>query len=316
MTKPKKDRISRFDESRPVRLVLLGLAALAILVAELLYGTDVKVLSPKGFIADEQFKLIVFSAVVLLAIGIPALVLFYYFAWRYRESNAKATYNPHLRTSKALVFNIWAIPSVFAVLLAFVMWPATHALEPNDPITASAKPINVQVIALRWKWLFIYPEQNIATVNYVQIPAGTPVQFDLTADDAPMSSFWVPSLGGQLYAMTGHVNRLNLVAKHQGDFTGSSAEINGAGFAGMKFKVHAGSEAEFNQWVDDVRQSPIRLDAGTYQELLEPSENNPSQIYSMADPDLYANVLMKYTGSHGHMDHEHMDHQNMDMEQE
>ncbi len=152
---------------------------------------------------------------------------------------------------------------------------------------------------MRWKWLFIYPDQGIATVNFVQIPTGTPIQFELSADEAPMNSFWIPQLAGQLYAMTGHVNQLNVVADTNGVFQGSAAEINGPGFAGMKFVTRAGSMSDFNAWVQGVQKSPQALDDMEYQKLLKPSESNPAAYYSKADPDLYEAMLNKYAGSHG-----------------
>jgi len=202
------------------------------------------------------------------------------------------------------VFSLWAIPTVFMLVLASVMWSATHKLAPQKAIASGTKPLTVQVIAMRWKWLFIYPEQNIATVNFVQVPTGTPVLFELTADEAPMSSFWIPHWGGQLYAMTGHVNPLNLLAETPGDYAGRSAEINGAGFAGMKFVAHASSKEDFDVWVKSVQLSSDVLDSEKYGMLLKPSENNTATFYSKADTDVYDNVLTKYNGSHDHTGHE------------
>ena len=184
------------------------------------------------------------------------------------------------------------------LLLATVMWPAAHKLAPQKLINTGLKPLTIQVIAMRWKWLFIYPQQNIATVNFVQIPTNVPVQFELTADEVPMSSFWIPHLGGQLYAMTGHVNQLNLMADTTGDFAGSSAEINGAGFAGMKFTTRASSMKDFDQWVQNVKSTSGTLDSASYEKLLAPSENNAVTFYSKAGPDIYDTMLMKYAGSH------------------
>jgi cytochrome o ubiquinol oxidase subunit 2 len=147
--------------------------------------------------------------------------------------------------------------------------------------------------------LFIYTEQNIATVNFVQIPVNTSVQFELTADEAPMSSFWIPNLGGQLYSMTSHVNRLNLMADTPGDYPGSSAEINGAGFSGMKFTARASSEQDFGLWVQTVKQSPNVLDGAVYDKVLAPSENNPVEFYSAYDEGLYDKVIAKYEGPGG-----------------
>lgn len=285
---------------RPLKRFLAGFTLLSIVIAVMINGTNVRMLNPKGYIAEQQFYLIVFSTALLLAISIPVLIILYTIAWRYRDTNKKANYEPNAPSSKLFLASMWVIPSLFVLVLAVVMWPSTHRLEPKKPIAADAKPLRVQVVAMRWKWMFIYPEQNIATVNYVRIPVGTPVQFELTADEAPMSSFWVPNLGGQLYAMTGHVNRLNLIAEKPGEYPGVSAEINGAGFAGMKFVAHAVPDDQFNSWVEEVNYSEEDLDTGEYDKLLQPSENNPVAVYSSVDMTLYDRILAKYMGSHDH----------------
>jgi len=296
MTSPKKSSRAGW----PAAFVLLGLLDLGVLLAVLMRGTDIELLHPKGLIAQQEFKLIVFSVAVLLTIAIPSVFLFYYFAWKYRETNANATYDPGRKHGKYFLFSIWAIPCFFMAIMGVVMWDSTHKLDPHTPLASTAKPLTVQVIALRWKWLFIYPEQHIASVNYVEIPTGIPVQFELTADDAPMSSFWIPHLSGQLYAMTGMVNTLNLQADTAGDYQGSSAEINGAGFAGMKFTARAGTLSEFNEWVQTASQSNDVLDAAGYQEILKPSEDNPVAYYSNPEAGLYDTVVMKYMGPQTH----------------
>lgn len=300
MAKHKKE--SR--QSSPILYICMWLLGLGLLFTMLLYGTDVRVLNPKGLIADDQLKLIVFSTIVLLAIAVPTLFLLYFFAWKYRDTNTEATYEPEKHHGKLFIFMLWAIPTLVMLILAPVMWISTHKLEPQRAIASKNKTLTIQVIAARWKWIFIYPEQGIATVNYVQAPVDTPIEFDLTADEAPMSSFWVPNWGGQLYAMTGHSNRLNLMPTVKGDSSGGSAEINGEGFAGMKFTARASSRDDFNKWVDTVRQSPNVLDLVEYAKVLKPSENNPAAFYSSVQPDLYDNVLMKYMGSHHHMEQE------------
>jgi cytochrome o ubiquinol oxidase subunit II len=282
-----------------IPLVGLGLAALTYVTWQLIRGNDTILLNPKGVIAQEQLNLMLLATAVLLTIAVPSLFLFYLFAWRYRETNQKPEKPTNEQASKLVVFAIWAIPSTFAVMMALVMWPATHKLDPHKSIEAYAKPMTIQVVAMRWKWLFIYPEQNIATVNYLQIPVDTPIKFELTADEAPMSSFWIPHLGGQLYAMTGHANQLNLMADTLGDYTGRSAEINGEGFAGMKFLTRVSTKQQFDRWVEDTRLNPQVLTAGEYVKLLEPSEDNPAAFYSKTEEGLYDIVLMKYMGSHG-----------------
>ncbi len=296
MAKSKK----KYNQGRVVGLVILGLGCLGILVALLLRGTDIALIHPQGQIASQQLKLMIFSTVILLEIAIPTLILLYFFAWKYRETNQKASYDPQGHHGKLVVFGIWAVPTFFMLVLASVMWPAAHKLAPQKAITSDAKPLTVQVVAMRWKWLFIYPEQKIATVNFVQLPVGTPVKFELTADETPMSSFWIPHLGGQIYAMTGHLNGLNLMADTPGDYRGSSAEINGEGFAGMKFTARASSMEAFNQWVQGAKQSTDVLDSTGYAKLLKPSQDNPAKVFSAAEPDLFNSLIKKYSGMHYH----------------
>jgi cytochrome o ubiquinol oxidase subunit 2 len=282
------------------------------LLSILLHGSDITLFSPKGQIAVQQHRLMLFSAAVLIGVAAPTLAILYFFAWKYRETEdddhsdqtthhgrAKQTESTDRRGGLFLTF-VWGIPFAVFVFLSLVMWSATHRLEPQKAIAATTAPQTIEVVAMRWKWLFIYPEQHIATVNYVQIPINTPVQFQLTADEVPMSSFFIPHLAGQLYAMTGHVNPLNLIADTPGDYTGSSAEINGEGFAGMKFTTRATSKADFDQWVQYVQQSGNELNPATYQELLKPSENNAVAYYGYADDGLFNSVLQKYMGSHTH----------------
>jgi cytochrome o ubiquinol oxidase subunit II len=300
----------RNSQGKTVSLILLAIVGLTLLIKTLLQGNNVTLLDPKGVIAHDQLSLMIFTAALLLTIAIPAVFLLFFTAWKYRESNHKAVHDPDTRHSKLLVLNMWLIPSVFMFVLAVVMWPATHILEPQKQIASTAKPLTIQVVSMRWKWVFIYPNQNIATVNFVQMPVDTPVRFELTADAAPMSSFWIPNLGGQLYAMTGMVNHLNLMADTPGDYPGSSAEINGAGFAGMKFIARASSQDDFDRWVQGVKRSPDVLDAAEYDRLLKPSEDNPAAFYSTYDSGLYDKVLMKYTGpSADHMNMMDMQHE-------
>jgi cytochrome o ubiquinol oxidase subunit 2 len=294
---------------RTLRNIFLALVAMALLIKALMFGTNVAVLSPKGFIAQEQLRLIFFTVSVLLVVAVPSICLLFFTAWKYRETNDKAIHDPNLRHSKLLVPAIWGVPTAFMLVLALVMWPATHRLAPQKAIASDAKPLTIQVVSMRWKWLFIYPEQKIATVNFVQIPTDTPVEFELTADEAPMSAFWIPNLGGMLYSMTGMVNRLNLMADTPGDYPGSSAEINGAGLAGMRFTARASSKGAFDLWVQDVKNSPDVLDKTEYDALLKPSEDNPEAFFSDYDSSLYDKVLMKYMGPSS--DHMHM--MNMEM---
>jgi len=296
----KQHRKNKLNQGWFVLFFVLGLVDLGLLIRRLLQGNNVRLFNSKGLIAKQQHGLMIYTAAVMLVIAVPTVLLLYFIAWKYRESNPKATYDPDMRHGKLFNFSAWMVPTVFMLVLAAMMVPATHRLQPRKMIAADAKPLTIQVISMRWKWLFIYPEQKIATVNFVQVPVNTPVQFELTADEAPMSSFWIPNLGGQLYSMTGHVNRLNLVAGTPGDYPGSSAELNGAGFSGMKFTARASDEADFNLWVRQVKQLPNVLDTAKYKSVLAPSENNPAAFYSAFEPNLYANVISKYEGPGGH----------------
>jgi cytochrome o ubiquinol oxidase subunit II len=299
----------RNNLGRTVACIVLALIGLAAIIAVLLQGNNVALFHSKGMIAHEQRSLMITTLGIMLVIAIPALFLFFFTAWKYRESNSKAAHDPEARYGKFFVASFWLAPSAIAVVLAAIMWPAAHQLDPKTAITADVKPLTVQVVALRWKWLFIYPEQHIATVNFVQVPEHTPVRFELTADEAPMSSFWIPNLGGQLYAMTGHKNQINLIGDTRGDYTGSSAEINGAGFADMKFTTRISSQEAFDFWVRKVQLTGGTLDATAYDELVKPSEDNPTAFYAVADTqnDLYDTVLMKYmapSDSDRHMNRE------------
>ena len=288
----------RFTPGWIVLIIFMLLIELGLIISMMIYGKNVALFNPQGQIAQQQHNLGIFTVIVLLAIAIPTLFVLYFVAWKYRESNTKAKHAPDIRYSKLLVPVMWLIPTLVVLLLATVKRPATHKLAPQKSIAANTDPLTVQVVALRWKWLFIYPEQNIATVNFVQVPVNRPLVFELTADDAPMNSFWIPNLGGQLYAMTGHVNSLNLIAETPGDYPGRAAEINGAGFAGMNFTARATTQLDFEAWVREVKQSPNALDASAYKNLLEPSENHPPSVYSAYESNLYSKIVMKYNGGH------------------
>lgn len=281
-------------------LIVGGLTLFGLTLAVMLRGKNVAVLHAKGAIADEQRSLIIFATVVCLTIAVPTLIILYFMAWKYRESNTKAKYHPQAKHGTLFNIFIWALPTTFMFILATGLVPATRRLEPNKAIASDIKPITIQVTAMRWKWLFVYPEQQIATVNYVQIPEDTPVVFNLIADEAPMSSFWIPNLGGQLYAMTGHVNQLNLIANEAGEYKGKSAEINGPGYARMTFTTRVSSDAEFQSWVRSTKTTRSDLDKSAYEELLKPSEDTGVTAFSSVDNSLYSQAIMKYARSSNH----------------
>jgi len=288
-------------------LLLLALLVLGLILAFMMNGMDVALLNPKGLVANEQSKLLVISTLIILGFGLPVIFTLYYFAWKYREGNQKSAFAPNTQNSKLFLAFAWGGPLATVILLATLMIPATHDLAPQKSIQSTEKQLTIQVVALSWKWLFIYPEQNVASVNFAQIPVDTPVRFELTADEAPMSAFWIPHLGGMLYAMTGHINPLNLVAQTAGDYPGSSAELNGDGFAGMKFTARASSREDFDAWVATTKQSDVSLNNAEYKKLLEPSHDNKAAFYTNLNPDLYGDIISKYNGGHKHSD-EHEGH--------
>lgn len=274
------------------------------LMAVLVRGKDVALLNPKGVIADEQSWLLITSTSIMLAFAAIVLFFIYYFAWRYRETDQddkKPAINPNAGRNKLLMATAWASPIFIFIVLAALMLPATQRLEPQRSIEADREEITIRVVAMRWKWLFMYPEHDIATVNHVHIPVDTPVRFELTADEAPMQSFWIPHLGGMLYAMTEHINPLNLMAHTLGDYDGGAAEINGHGFSGMRFTARVSSQADFDAWVSQTSSQSAELDAAEYARLLEPSEDTPTtSYYSPSNRVLFDNLIKKYAGSHDH----------------
>lgn len=280
--------------------VVLGVSAFSGLMYLLSRGHAIPLLDPKGHIADEQYRLLIVSTGIMILFAALVLFFIYFFAWRYRETKQTHTPNPNAGRSKLLLVVAWLAPLSIFILLSSIMLPATQKLEPQKAIESDTKQLTIRVIAMRWKWVFLYPEQNIATVNFVQIPVDTPVRFELTADEAPMNGFWIPHLGGMLYAMTEHVNPLNLIAHTEGDYEGGASEINGHGFAGMRFTARVSNADEFRAWTTQAQQAP-ELGANEYQDLLKPSENNPaSTYYSPSNKKLFDTMLEKYAGSHSH----------------
>lgn len=266
----------------------------AIAIFFVLSNEKALVAHPKGVIAEGELKLMITHILLMLCVVTPTLVLLFVTAWRYRANNAKAQYDPdhaHGLVGKVI---LWVIPSVVVVVMAIFTWDATHKLDPYKPLVSEVKPLTIQVVALDWKWLFIYPEQGIASVNLVQFPENTPIHFVLTADGSPMNSFWMPQLSGQIYAMTGMVTSLHLMANAPGEYTGRAAEINGEGFAGMTFVAHAGSQSDFETWVDKVKQLPQQLTHQTYDELTKPSVNHPVALYSHVEEGLFNRIVEKY----------------------
>jgi cytochrome o ubiquinol oxidase subunit 2 len=283
-------------------LLLLFATVLILITSVVLFlsNKDIALLNPKGIVAQQQFDLLKFAVSLSLIVLVPVLLIAFFISWRYREKESGGKTEENKTNTSAVVAIFWLIPIFIISLLALVTWQATHKLDPYKPINSTKEPLTIQVVALKWKWLFIYPEEDIAAVNYVQFPENTPINFRLTAD-APMNSFWIPQLGGQIYAMPGMETRLNLMANSIGEFRGSAAEISGPGFAGMRFVAKSSSDSDFLDWVEEVQESQNILTLEEYSKLAEPSENNQVVYYSWQE-DLFSTILNKYS-SHKTMQH-------------
>ncbi|WP_421993891.1 ubiquinol oxidase subunit II [Roseococcus sp.] len=284
------------------KLLRLGRAARLICLTALpalLGGCNLVVLSPAGDVAQRQGNLVVISTVLMLIVIVPVMALTAFFAWRYRAANQTARYEPDWDHSTGLELVIWACPLVIIICLGALTWAATHLLDPyrplshigpDQPVAADVRPLEVNVVALDWKWLFIMPEYGIATVNELAAPVNRPIRFRISATSV-MNSFYIPALAGQIYAMPGMETKLHAVINNPGVYEGLSANYSGAGFSGMRFRFHGLSDQDFEGWVDRVRGSGTALDRAGFLALARPSENVPVRHFSTVDPSLFDAVV-------------------------
>ncbi|AOE63972.1 ubiquinol oxidase subunit II [Pseudomonas corrugata] len=272
---------------------LLGL--LPLLGTLLLGGCNMTLLDPKGQVGLDERNLIITATLLMLLVVVPVIVMTFLFAWKYRASNTKAVYTPKWSHSTKIEAAVWTIPVLIIIALGYVTYKSTHALDPYRPLESDVKPITIEVVSMDWKWLFIYPEQGIATVNKIVFPAHTPINFKVTSDTV-MNSFFIPGLGGQIYAMAGMQTKLHLIANQNAELEGISANYSGAGFTGMKFKAIATTQEDFDAWVNDVKKAPKQLEKAEYEALSKPSQNNPVELYSAVTPNLFQTIIDKYEG--------------------
>lgn len=293
LTDHKLSRIPHISRAVLVVLWVLGIVAFVLLFVVLLRGHTFPLLQTRGDIANRQKDLLIFASVLASLVLIPVYVMLFSFAWRYRKGHKK-TYAPDWDSDTKFEVIWWGIPIVVITILGSVTWVTSHSLDPFKPLAGSTPPLRVQVIALQWKWLFIYPEQKVASVNDFVFPAGRPTEFTITSD-APMNSFWIPQLGGQIYAMSGMSTKLNLIANTPGVFQGMSSNISGKDFAEMRFTARAVQTHEFNSWVDKIHSSnTIRgLDWPTYEMLAQPGISK-AEVFRLENSSLYDSVIMKY----------------------
>ena len=267
-----------------------GLLAVVLIGAATLGGCTEGVLDPKGPIAAADRQILFNALGIMLAIVIPVILATLGVAFWFRASNQRAYYRPNFAYSGRLEMLVWSIPAMTVFLVGGVAWVGSHDLSPRKPIVSTVKPLRVQVASLDWKWLFIYPEQGIASVNHLTVPAGTPISFELTSSGV-MNSFFVPQLGSQIYTMSGMMTRLQLQADHPGTYPGLSANFSGEGFADMRFKVDAVPAGQFAQWVTAARNSGPALDAASYADLAKPSQAVAPFTYRSVASGLFNAIL-------------------------
>jgi len=275
------------------RTIGYGLAYLATSVV--LAGCNLIVFNPKGQVAKDERDLIILATGLMLLVVIPVIVMMFLFAWRYRATNKKARYSPRWASSHKIEAVVWGVPFLIICVLGWVTWETTHALDPYRPLDSDVPPVNVQVVATDWKWLFIYPDLGIASVNELAVPVNTPINFTITSD-AAMTSFFIPALGGQIYAMAGMQTKLHLIANEAGQYRGIAANYNGHGFSDMHFSTLALNGADYDAWLNKVRNTPQQLDQNSYAELAKPSVAHPITYYSKVQERLFLDIVDKYEG--------------------
>ena len=300
MRPPKRSRHQRPSRQPPFENCVR--AARIIVVAQmaaLLSGCNVVLLHPAGDVAVQQRDLVIASTVLMLLIIVPVMALTALFAWRYRQSNKDAVYEPDWHHSTGLEVAIWSAPLAIIVALGALTWISTHVLDPyrpiarlgpQQPLRANAKALEVDVVALNWKWLFIYPSLGIATVNELAAPLNTPIAFKITSSTM-MNSLFIPAVAGQVYAMPGMQTQLHAVINSPGQFTGFSSNYSGQGFSDMNFKVYGMTDSDFTRWVQSAKAGGGTLTRPIYTVLAEPSEAEPVHHYAAVDPTLFGAIV-------------------------
>jgi len=272
------------------RIAQSSIALIAVISVALLGGCTEGVLDPKGPIAAAERQILFNALGIMLAIVIPTILATLGVAAWFRASNRRARYRPDFEYSERLEVLVWAIPAMTVILVGGVAWVGAHDLDPRAPIVSATRPVRVQVVSLDWKWLFIYPDEGVATVNQLTIPVDTPVNFELTSSGV-MNSFFVPQLGSQIYTMAGMVTRVHLQADHPGTYRGLSAQFSGEGFADMRFNVDAVPADDFARWVDAARNAGAALDTQTFADLAKPSKAVAPITYRAVASNLFEDIV-------------------------
>jgi len=250
------------------------------------------ILDPQGPIGAAEKTILIDSVGIMLAIVLPTIIAIFAFAFWFRASNTKAFYWPDWEYSGRIELVVWSVPALTVILLGGVAWLGAHHLDPAKPIEGSSEPLTIQAVSLDWKWLFIYPDQKVATINTLTVPAGVPLQFQLTSASV-MNVFFIPQFGSMIYTMNGMATRLNLRADTPGTFQGLSAHFSGDGFSDMHFDVHVLPSEQFSKWAQDASGAEKALDQRSYEEIARPSMKSEQAIYRLGDPNLFNSIVMQ-----------------------
>lgn len=259
-----------------------------------LSGCSNNFLLPKGEIAIKQYSLIAIVFSLMLLIVVPVFIMIFFFVWKYKKNFYKNTYKPNWDHSNTIELAIWFFPILIISILSYLSYQSAHELEPSKPLSSVIKPVKIEVVSLDWKWLFIYPEENIATINEIVFPTNTPVEFRITSNSV-MNSFFIPSLGSQIYAMPGMVSKLHLITNYPGFYKGISSNYSGRGFSDMKFKVLAiNNQKLFHSWVKKVKKSYKKINNfNVFKKISIPDENHFIEYFSDINTGLF-NKILKY----------------------
>ncbi|WP_172952129.1 COX aromatic rich motif-containing protein [Candidatus Coxiella mudrowiae] len=284
-----------------VKFSSFGLSILSVLTLVGCRTMMTGILSPAGVITYEEKQLFFDSLALMLIVVIPVLIMSFTFIVRYRASHKTSDYQPNWGHSVLLEAIWWGIPMAIIFVLGIITWTMSHKLDPYRPIIikGAGKPMVIQVVALPWKWLFIYPEQNIATVNYLEIARSKQVEFMFTNDNVPMSAFFIPQLGSQIYTMAGMRTRLHLIASRDGTYEGLDSQYNGDGFSDMCFDVKVVEPNELQRWFAEVKRSGEKLTPPMYEKLIQPSIKEPVHYYSSVVSNLFSQIMIKYMQTTG-----------------
>lgn len=276
------------------RFSIIGWGLLTLSLLLLLNGcSDLIVLEPKGPIGEAERVLILQSFGLMLIVVLPVIALSILIPWRYRATNTKATYAPGWAHSNLIEVVVWLVPALIVGALGFLVWTSTHRLDPYKPISSDVPPLEVEAVSMDWKWLFIYPQLGIATLNQLVFPAKTPLSLRITSDTV-MTAFFVPQLGSQIYAMAGMETKLNLQADETGKYLGENTQYSGDGFSHMRFDAMATTKADFDRWVEKVKRSPQSLDKVRLAQIEQPSASVPVEHFSSVTPKLFESIIAKY----------------------